>query len=139
MNQLPEEKLHYIEAKLDRVLTYMFGDVDLDRDAQGFAMQIKNEIKEAKQELMEELEIVLKGIEADRREVKELKKKVEELEKKQIKYSVQTAIMWAALGGTVTLIVAYFIQNITKQPALHAVIRIKTFLSLLNILLWIPT
>lgn len=137
--QTPEEKLHFIEGKLDKILIYMFGDNTLDKDAQGFAMQIKNEIRSSKNELLGELEEVRHGIRENRQEMVRLKDKMLELEKKQIKYNVQTAIMWAALGGTAALIGAYAVHQLKAET--HAVIfsTIKIFHSLLNIFLWITT
>jgi hypothetical protein len=141
-SQTPEEKLHFIESKLDKILTYMFGDISLDKNAEGFATQIKHEIKQAKDELMYELEDVRRGIDNDRREVTKLRGKIDEIEKKQIKYNVQTAIMWLALGGAAALIMEYVLQSWTKPPNVssHGVIfsTIKSFVSLLKILLWIP-
>jgi uncharacterized membrane protein YjjP (DUF1212 family) len=135
MHQTPEEKLHFIEQKLDKILVYMFGDISLDKDAQGFAMDIQDDIRGLKNILLEEINDVRTTIASNRQEIEKLKIKVEEIEKKQIKYSMQTAIMWAGLGGAAALIVEYLLQSMSKPG--HAVIftHLKTYLSFLKLLL----
>lgn len=132
MHQTPEEKLHFIEQKLDKILVYMFGDVSLDKDAKGFATDIQDDIRGLKDVLLEEINDVRTTIASNRQEIEKLKIKVEEIEKKQIKYSMQTAIMWAGLGGAAALIVEYLLQSMYKPG--HAVIipSIKTFISFLT-------
>lgn len=118
MPQTPEEKLAFIEGKLDKILIYLFGDTSLDRDAMGLGKQIRVELKSAHKEIMQEINDIRNDIENAAKERREIWESIENVEKKQIKHGVMTAVMWSAVGGTIALIFAYWIQSL-RVPVPH--------------------
>ncbi len=95
MEQQNENKrLAYIEKKIDEFTFRLFGNKKLDRNDEGVIGDILEDIQQLKDNQFE------------------MKQEFQKQEKTQIKYNVQTAIMWASLGGTAALILAYLISKI---------------------------
>lgn len=106
--QLPARRLHYIEGKLDELIAqtsrmsiYLFGDEKLAKDSVGAMAQLRAEFNSLKSEM----ELVKKQVEL-------VEKDLTSTKMKQVKYNVYTIVMWAALGATGALILAYIFQVI---------------------------
>jgi hypothetical protein len=105
--QEDSRRLGYIEKKIDELrylsneMSHSFGDLSshlfgsrkLDATDTGIVGQIQNDIHK-----------LMKGHE-------DLKNQIVSAEKKQVKYNVQTAIMWVAAGAVVMAIFMLWIQS----------------------------
>ena len=96
--QILEKRFADIKKTLDEVHTAIVGN-PLMQGSGGIASRLL-EAEEKVESLEEEIRA------AERR----FEKRLSETEKKQIKYNIQTGIMWACLGGVAMAIFMYILQ-----------------------------